>query len=74
MGPILTGKIAKIIIYDKGQVNGGTNYDSSEPGWVPKLVIHNILTFVFHSCMGPTVVLTEIYIYKSLVIVALEIW
>ena len=27
-GFILTRKIAKIVIYDKGRVNSGTNYDS----------------------------------------------
>ena len=32
-------KIAKIVIYDKMRVNGGTNYDSPGQRWVPKLVI-----------------------------------
>ena len=35
---ILSGKIANIVIY-KGRENGGTNYDSPGPRWVPKLVI-----------------------------------
>ena len=42
VGPLLTGKIAKIVIYNKGRVNGGTNYDSPAPRWVPKLVAHKI--------------------------------
>ena len=42
MGQLLTGKIAKIVIYDKVRVNGGTDYDSPEPRFVPKLVL-NIL-------------------------------
>jgi len=44
LGPLLTGKIAKIVIYDRGQVNGGTKYDSPGPCWVPKPVFNNILT------------------------------
>ena len=39
---------------------------------VPKLVIDNILTFVFHRFMGPTVILTEIY-RKAYLVVVLEI-
>ena len=42
MGQLLTGKIAKIVIYDKGRVNGGTDFNSPEPGFVPKPVF-NIL-------------------------------
>ena len=38
MGRLVSLKIAKIVIYDKGRVNGGTNYDSPGQGWVPKLV------------------------------------
>ena len=38
VGKLETRKITKIIIYDKGRVNGGTNYDSPGPHWVPKLV------------------------------------
>jgi len=35
----LWGKTAKIIIYDKERVNGGTNYDFPEPRWVPQLTL-----------------------------------
>ena len=38
MGLLLTGNIAKIVIYDKGRVNGVTKYDSPGSHWVPKLV------------------------------------
>ena len=33
----------KIVIYDKERVNGGTNYDSPGPRWVPKLVLNKDL-------------------------------
>ena len=39
------GKIANIIIYDKGRVSGGINYDSPRPSWVPKLVCYRAITF-----------------------------
>ena len=35
MGALLKRKRVKIIIYDKGRVNGGTNYDFPGPRWVP---------------------------------------
>ncbi len=35
---LLEGKIAKIVIYDKARVIGGTNYDSTGHRWVPNLV------------------------------------
>ena len=38
MGLLLTGNIAKIVIYDKGRVNGVTKYDSPGSHWEPKLV------------------------------------
>ena len=38
VGSLLKRKRVKIIIYDKGRVNGGTNNDFPGPRWVPKLV------------------------------------
>ena len=54
MGPLLTGKIAKIGIYDKGRVNGGTNYDSPVPRGVPKLfyIKKHFLDPVFKKLFG----------------------
>jgi len=36
VGRLLDGKIAKIVIYVKAQVNGGTNNDYPGQRWVPK--------------------------------------
>ena len=41
VGLLLTGKIGKIVIYDK-VVNGGTNHDSPGQIWVTKLVLYII--------------------------------
>ena len=38
MGPLLKGKIAKIVIYDQARVNGGSNYKYTGKRWVLKLV------------------------------------
>ena len=43
MGRLLTGKIAKILIYDKGRVNGGTNYDSPGQRRFRKLVLSKLI-------------------------------
>ena len=42
MGPLLSGKIAKIVIYDKGCVIFETNYDSSGLRWIHKLVCNKL--------------------------------
>ena len=36
----MSGKIAKIIIYDKARENGGNNYNYPVHHWVPELVLH----------------------------------
>ena len=36
---LLEGKIAKIVIYDKARVSGGTSNDYLGQCWVPKLVL-----------------------------------
>ena len=33
-------KLVKTVIYDKGRIHGGANYDSPGPRWVPKLVYY----------------------------------
>ena len=48
VGLILSGKIGKIIIYDKARVNGGTNYDYPGQRWVPKLVYNKGTEFLLH--------------------------
>jgi len=47
VGPLLKGKKAKNIIYDKGRINSGENYDSPGPSWVPELV--NMISSKIHS-------------------------
>ena len=49
MGRLLSGKIVKIIIYDEGRINGGTNYDFPGPRWVPKLGINRLLELDFKN-------------------------
>ena len=41
--------MAKILIYDKLRVNGGTNIDYPRQRWVPKLVIYRFRT----GCVRP---------------------
>ena len=42
MGPLLLGKIPKIVIYDQARVNGGSNYEYLGQRRVPKLVSINM--------------------------------
>ena len=42
VGRLLSGKIAKIAIYDNARVNGGTNYDNPGQRWVPKLGFYKL--------------------------------
>ena len=43
MGTLLTEKIAKILVYDKGFT---VDYDSPELTWDPKLVYYEINIFI----------------------------
>ena len=42
MGPLLYGKIAKIVIYDLERVNGGSIYEYPDQRLVLRLVLYKI--------------------------------
>ena len=63
---LLTVKIAKILINDKGWVIGGTNYDFLGPRWVSKLYnkFVSVRLFVYLS-VRPIITHVPLYRFAS---------